>query len=93
MNTYENAVNVRRLIDSKEFDETINLVTSALHLQRAKAVFEKQGLEVCPVAADFQGLENVPNTAWWPQISAMKKFDLLMHERIAMIVYRLTGKL
>jgi len=93
MNTFENARNIRRLIDDREFVEEINLVTSALHMQRAKAVFENKGLTVCPVATDYQGLHNVPNTAWWPQISAMNKFDLLMHERIAMIVYRLTGKL
>lgn len=92
MNTFENARNVKRLIDQREFAEHINLVTSALHMQRAKAVFEKQGLTVCPIATDFQGLYSVPNTAWWPQISAMNKFDLLMHERIAMLVYGITGK-
>jgi len=49
-NTFENAVNIKSLIDELEFDEHIVLITSALHMKRAKAVFEKQGLTVCAVA-------------------------------------------
>lgn len=91
--TYENAVNARMLIDRREFDEHVNLVTSALHMKRAKATFEKQGLTVCPVAVDRRGIENVANFAWWPQISAMHKFDSLMHELIALVLYKARGRI
>jgi len=92
-NTFENTRNVRMLIDQHEFDEHINLVTSALHMKRAKAVFEKQGLTVCPVAVDPHGLEDVVNYAWWPQISALHKFDLLLHEFIALLLYKVKGQI
>ena len=92
-NTYENAVNIRKLIDQREFDEQIILVTSALHMKRAKKVFEKTGLEVCAVAVDRHGIRNVPAYALWPQTSAMVKFDLLMHERIATFIYAVRGRL
>lgn len=91
-NTYENALNIRKLIDDREFDEHINLVTSALHMKRAKAVFEKQGLTVCPIAVDKQG-RGVANYVLWPQISALNKFDLLMHEQLALVLYKLKGRL
>lgn len=92
-NTFENAINIRKLIDDREFDEHINLVTSALHMKRARAVFEKQGLAVCSVAVDRQGIENVPDFALWPQISALQKFDLLLHEQLALILYKIKGRL
>jgi len=92
-NTYENAKNVKALLFDKELDEDVNLVTSALHMRRAEAVFKKLGIQVCPVAVDQQGLRDVAKFAWWPQISAMNKFDLVLHESIAWIVYKLLGRL
>ncbi len=91
--THENAINIRQLIDGREFAEEIILVTSALHMKRAKAVFEKQGLEVCAVAVDRHGIRNVPGYALWPQTSALLKFDLLLHEIIATIAYKVSGRL
>jgi len=92
-NTFENAANIKALIDKQEFDEHIILITSALHMKRAKAVFEKQGLTVCPVAVDRHGLDNIPVYALWPQISAMQKFDLLLHEAVAWVLYKLTDRI
>jgi len=92
-NTFENARNIRALIDQHEFDEHVNLVTSALHMKRAKAVFEKQGLKVCPVAVDRRGIEGVPNFALWPQITAMNRFDLLLHEQLALVLYKIRGQI
>ncbi len=92
-NTFENAQNIKVLMNQRELDFDINLVTSALHMQRAEAVFEKQGFTVCPVGVDFQGIHNVPNFALWPQSTALMKFDLLLHEQIAMLVYKFTGRL
>lgn len=92
-NTHENARNIRALIDDREFDEHINLITSALHMKRAKAVFEKQGLTVCPVAVDRLGIKDVPNYAVWPQTTALHRFDLLLHELIALVLYKVQGRL
>lgn len=91
-NTFENATNIKKLIDDQAYDEHIVLITSALHMKRAKAVFEKQGLIVCPVAVDRHGLEDIPFYAMWPQISAMQKFDLLLHEALAWVLYKVTDR-
>jgi len=92
-NTFENAVNIKSLIAQLEMDQHIMLITSALHMKRAKAVFEKQGFTVCAVAVDRHGLEDIPFYALWPQISAMQKFDLLLHEVMAWVLYKVTDRL
>ncbi len=92
-NTYENAVNIKKLIDGREFDEHINLVTAALHMKRAKATFEKQGLTVCAVGVDKHGLENVPLYTLWPQMTALTKFDSVLHEVVGLVFYKIAGRL
>jgi len=63
------------------------LVTSALHMRRALWSFQQQGIEVCPIAVDPEGVDPKP---WWllPKSSDTRKADLLMHELLGMIWYR-----
>jgi len=89
MNTWANAVNVAALLGARELPRDVQLVTSALHMTRAKNAFEKNGVVVCPVAVDFQSIENIPAYALMPQTTALAKFDKLLHELVALAVYRL----
>lgn len=60
-NTQSNALAVKALLEPTGV-RTIALVTSALHMRRAKAQFEKAGFQVTPAPTDF---EVVP-IAWTP---------------------------
>lgn len=51
-NTYENAVESKKLLAAAGA-ERIVLVTSALHMPRAAAIFRKQGMEVIPAPTDY----------------------------------------
>ena len=51
-NTYENAVESKKLLDAANIRRII-LVTSALHMPRAAAIFRKQGFEVIPAPTDY----------------------------------------
>ena len=51
-NTRENALFTAELLKDREIDQII-LVTTARHMPRAKAVFEKQGFEVIPAPTDY----------------------------------------
>jgi uncharacterized SAM-binding protein YcdF (DUF218 family) len=51
-NTYENALYSKQLLDQKGIKKII-LITSAMHMPRAVALFQKQGLDVIPVPVDF----------------------------------------
>ncbi len=51
-NTYENAVESKKLMDAAGVERII-LVTSALHMPRAAAIFRKQGIEIIPAPTDY----------------------------------------
>ena len=102
-NTAENAKEVARLISgsgiasggtsSEATPVKIRLLTSALHMARANAVFVAQGFDVCPIHADRKAISDVPWWWLWPQLSAMKKFDMLLHEWVGILFYKYKGYL
>jgi uncharacterized SAM-binding protein YcdF (DUF218 family) len=51
-NTYENAVETQKILESQGVSRVI-LVTSAMHMPRSYRVFQKTGLEVIPLSADY----------------------------------------
>lgn len=71
----------------------IQLITSALHLPRARAVFEQRGFEVCAVPVDHQALDSVPVYAVMPRLPALVAFDRWVREQLATNVRRLQGQL
>lgn len=71
----------------------IRLLTSALHMARARAVFVSQGFDVCPVHVDRRAIPDVPWRFLIPQLSVLKKFDALLHEWIGILFYKFKGYL
>ena len=90
-NTHDEAVAFRKLARSRGWSKVI-LVTSALHLRRAVALFKKQGIEVTPVAADFQVM-GVPQDPFspFPREHRLFLLTLYLHEKIGWAVYRARG--
>jgi uncharacterized SAM-binding protein YcdF (DUF218 family) len=100
-NTYENAL-YSRVILKEAGVETILLVTSALHMPRSVALFERQGVNVVPAPTDYI----VSATDWrylWRAGLAGQMLNLLpsaeyldystqaLKEYIGLSVYRLRG--
>ena len=56
-NTHENALFAQELLAEMDINQIL-LVTSAMHMPRAAAVFEKQGFEVKPLPVDYSVTEN-----------------------------------
>jgi len=52
LNTHENAVNVRKIMDERGINRVL-LVTSAMHMPRAIRTFEKEGIDATPAPTDF----------------------------------------
>jgi uncharacterized SAM-binding protein YcdF (DUF218 family) len=92
-NTHDEALRCRQLQLQHGWQEVI-LVTSALHLPRSVAVFKKAGVEVIPVAADFQ-VAGVPQPVGcfspFPRQHRFEILSLYLHECIGTVVYRLRG--
>ncbi|MDP2965841.1 MAG: YdcF family protein [Pelolinea sp.] len=56
-NTYENALYAKELLAEKGINKIL-LVTSAMHMPRAVALFEAQGFKVMPLPVDYSIVEN-----------------------------------
>lgn len=69
------------------------LVTHALHMPRAVAVFEHAGLDVIAAPTAFHRPHPMDRgiAAWLPRIEAMRRTDQALHEYIGMMWYGLRG--
>lgn len=94
-NTYENAVFSKRLLDSLHVPtKNIVLITSAYHLRRSVAIFEKQGFQsIIPYPAErTSGPRKFElDHCLLPHPDAMSTLYKYIHEWIGLIVYKLKG--
>lgn len=88
--TYESAVHTTRLLG----EASVILVTSASHMPRALALFQKQGVKVTPYPCGYLA-KNRPEEAWAgnpfdliPQVEALRISTLAITEMIGRLVYR-----
>ena len=100
-NTYENAANSWSVLEQKGIQQII-LVTSAVHMPRAVALFEHQGFEVIPAPADYR----ITGTDWEQLKSANALLQLsylipsaenlsqttgALKEYLGLLIYQLRG--
>jgi uncharacterized SAM-binding protein YcdF (DUF218 family) len=92
-NTYENAVFTKRILDSLKLPPPYILVTSAIHIPRAKAVFAKAGLDVIIYPAAYKqinhrkGIDDI-----LPSIAILSNWNAFLKEIVGYNVYKWTGK-
>ena len=88
--TYENAVFSARLpgIDTAK---PWLLVTSAWHMRRSLATFQKAGWNVTPYAVDFSTGSHTPWTEY-SLVRGSRKWALVLHELLGLLAYRLSGQ-
>lgn len=93
LNTYQEALGTKKLIEEQNWD-SILLVTSGTHMARAEAVFHTAGVNVIPVACDFEGASYLERTGGWSFVPRQTSFYLMkvyLHEVIGWPYYRLRG--
>ena len=92
-NTYENAFYTGEFIDNLKIKKW-GIVTSANHMKRAIATFEKQHPEIVfePIPVDFQTAKSI---YWGPgnMQSSINLWRIYIHETVGYWVYKLTRKL
>lgn len=100
-NTYENALYAKELLDEQDIHQIL-LVTSALHMPRAVALFEKQGFEVIPLPVDFSVTDSLTATSGeasfisklldiMPSASNLALTTNAMKEYLGYFIYKLQG--
>ena len=73
--------------------ETFLLVTSAMHMRRAEAVFRAAGLKPVPIATDFRvnTVTKMSIRRLLPSLSALSLSTVAIHEYIGFSYYRIRG--
>ncbi len=100
LNTYENAVNVKKILQQRHIQRVL-LVTSAAHMPRSVQIFQKQGIDAIPAPTDFlvsqQELQAINNSSQGRLLSAVPESENLyrltraLKEYIGIGIYRLRG--
>jgi uncharacterized SAM-binding protein YcdF (DUF218 family) len=93
-NTHENAAFTASLLaDNGVADEPIVLITSAYHMRRAKACFEKQGMQVIAFPAEPMSGERMftPDHLFLPSAEAFGIWNRLIHEWVGFVSYKFSG--
>ncbi len=92
-NTYENAVKAKQIIQEKSLEGEVLLVTSAFHMRRAIACFEKQNIKVKAFSVDFYTSDNSYNLKSFllPDVGALEKNTKLIREIVGFLVYKIRG--
>ena len=101
LNTYENALYSWKILEKKKIDRIV-LVTSAMHMPRALALFENQGFSVIPAPTDYNVTQADWDRLWEPNFTT-QLFNILpsvgnlsdttaaLKEYIGILIYSLRG--
>jgi uncharacterized SAM-binding protein YcdF (DUF218 family) len=92
-NTHENAAFSSRILQAKYPGQKQLLITSAFHMRRALACFEKVGQPVDPFCVDFRGEEYkfTPDVLVIPNSGAIGHWETFIREILGMIAYKVAG--
>lgn len=85
--TWQNARHAARL--SPRLPRRIVLVTSLIHMPRAKRAFASAGFEVCPLGTDARRLPSRLPWALLPRTSGLANAEVALHEWVGLAYYRL----
>ena len=92
-NTHENAVNCAQLLNRDDPNQRYLLITSAYHMRRAAACFQKSGLLVDSYGVDFRSDEPkyTPDELLLPSANALAGWELVVRELVGMAAYQVAG--
>ncbi|MEO1589659.1 MAG: YdcF family protein [Cyanobacteria bacterium J06632_22] len=100
LNTYQNAVNVKNILRQQQLDRVL-LVTSASHMPRAMAIFQKLDIAVIPAPTDYwvSAAKLREGSSTWqgrlintlPEAEAILRLTRALKEYVGFAVYRLRG--
>ena len=92
-NTHENAMNINPILEKQFSKGKFLLITSAFHMRRSLGCFKVAGINVVPYSTDRM------SGPWrWdidfliiPHAEVMESWDVLLHEWLGEIMYKIAG--
>lgn len=94
-NTHENAVYTAELLKKNNIKGKYLLITSGCHMRRSLGCFAKQGLICDPYSVDMHGGEGRASIDYFllPEVSVLAEWNILIHEWVGCLTYKLSGYL
>ncbi|MEM9833918.1 MAG: YdcF family protein [Bacteroidota bacterium] len=92
-NTRENALNSWKVLQENGITSKVLLITSAYHMRRAKACFEKVGvpIDIFPVSMRSQEIQFTPDWLIIPNSGAIGNFEVVIREIVGTVAYWVVG--
>lgn len=92
-NTYENAIFSTEILHQNFPDSKVLLITSAFHMRRSLACFRKAGMILDPYPVDKKARHETitPDRIFLPDPGCLIYWDILIHEWIGMVTYKIQG--
>lgn len=90
-NTHESSVFTNKLVDSLHIRSKLLLITSASHMRRAKACFDKAGVNTDIFPVDYAPHGEFYLEQFIPTDSAIVSWTALLREMVGYVVYRVMG--
>lgn len=93
-NTYENALYTADLLKKMNIpNQKVLLITSAYHMYRSMACFNKQNIKVIPAPVDYYAPDVKTDIAnlLVPTHTALNQWNILLHEWFGILYYKLLG--
>jgi len=92
-NTRENATLTKAIIDKSYPNASLLLVTSAMHMPRSQACFEKVGLAFDSYAVDYlkERIQWHPRSLLLPNPRGFYHWEILIKEIVGLVVYKISG--
>ncbi|MEM9671402.1 MAG: YdcF family protein [Bacteroidota bacterium] len=92
-NTHENALNSKDILADQNISGTVLLITSAYHMRRAEACFEKVGVaaDPFPVSMRSDTPKFTPDWLIIPTSAAIGSFEIVIRECVGMLAYWVAG--
>lgn len=94
-NTYENAALSADILKRQPSSKRQLLITSGFHMRRSLLCFKKAGLDPVPFSVDIRSAShiNTLDRLIQPDAECLVQWDMLFHEWIGIMAYRLAGYL
>lgn len=92
-NTYENALFTKQILTRSYPDARCLMMTSAFHIPRAVACFEKQNIRFTPYAVDYmqEKVRWTPDVLLVPNSWGLMRWGLVIKEWVGFVAYKLRG--
>ncbi len=93
-NTFENAAYSKALLLSKNLQPPYVVITSAIHINRSKRVFDKAGVQAIMYPANYLAIDKDANASeiFFPNIKTLDDWRYLIKEWVGIIGYQLANK-